>query len=439
MGKIQILVEPPGPKAREIIERDSKVLMQSYVRWLPLVIKAGEGATVIDVDGNRYIDMNAGIAVLATGHRHPMVIEAIKKQLDKFLHYSLTDFYYEEAVILAERLTSILPGDKVFFTNSGAEAIEGAMKVSRGYFKGARNYFIAFIGSFHGRTLGALSLTASKPVHRKWFSPLISTVIHVPYPYCFRCPFKMNRESCNLYCLEFIEEWVFNKYVPSEEVSAIFIEPIQGEGGYIPAPRDFIIKLRKLADKYGILLVADEVQCGMGRTGKWLAIQNYGVNPDIVALAKGIASGLPLGAIVGRKEVMNLPPGSHATTFGGNPVSIAASLTTIKLLEEGLMENARKQGEYLIKRLLEFKDKYEIVGDVRGLGLMIGMEIVEKDGYTPSPKKMRSIMINSFKRGVLVIGAGTSTLRFSPPLNISREEIDEALEIIEDEIKKASK
>lgn len=435
MGKIRIVVEPPGPRAREIIKRDERVLMQSYVRWLPLVIRAGEGAVVEDVDGNRYIDMNAGIAVLSTGHRHPKVVEAIKRQLDKFLHYSLTDFYYEEAVALAEKLVSILPGDKVFFTNSGAESIEGAMKVSRGYFEGRRTYFMAFIGSFHGRTFGAMSLTASRPVQRRLFAPFLPMVVHVPYPYCFRCPFKMEPDSCGTYCLGFIEDWVFSRYVPPDEVAAVFIEPILGEGGYVPAPREFMTGLRKLLDKHGILLVADEVQCGMGRTGRWLAIDNYGVKPDIVTLAKGIASGLPLGAIVGRGDVMRLPPGSHATTFGGNPVSVAAAMATIELLEGGLMENARRQGEYMMRRLEEMKERYSIVGDVRGMGLMIGVEIVERDN-SPAPERMRNIIMRSFKRGVLVIGAGASTIRLAPPLNIAREEIDEALDIIEEEIRR---
>lgn len=438
MGIINIKIEPPGPKAREIIQRDANILMQSYVRWLPLVVKSGEGAVIIDVDGNRYIDMNAGIAVLSTGHRHPEVIKAIKMQLEKFLHYSLTDFYYEEAVILAEKLVSILPGDKVFFTNSGAESIEGSMKVSRGFFGGKRPYFIAYIGSFHGRTLGALSLTASKPIQRKSFYPLIPCVIHVPFPYCFRCPFKMERDDCDTYCLHYIEEWIFNKYVPPEEVAAVFIEPILGEGGYIPAPTDYIVKLRKLTSRYGILLVSDEVQTGMGRTGKWIAIQNYNVKPDVIALAKGIASGLPLGAIVGRGDIMSLPAGSHATTFGGNPISIAASLATIKLLNDGLIENAVKQGSYIMKILNEFKEKYEVVGDVRGIGLMIGVEIV-KDRKSPAPKLVERIINNTFKRGVVVIGAGQSTIRLSPPLNISTEEIEEAMSILEDEIKHANK
>lgn len=430
MGKIRIIVEPPGPRAKAIIERDQKVLMQSYVRWFPLVIKSGDGAVVEDVDGNRYIDFNAGIAVLSTGHKHPIIIEAIKKQLNNFLHYSLTDFYYESAVKLAEKLVSILPGEKVFFTNSGAESIEGAIKVARGYFNGKRPYLISFIGGFHGRTIGALSLTASKPVQRKGFSPLMPCVIHVPYPYCFRCPFKQEYNECDTYCIEYIEKWIFNKYISPDEVCAFVIEPILGEGGYVPAPKEFMKKLKKLADNYGILLIADEIQCGMGRTGKWLAIQHYNVTPDIIALAKGIASGLPLGAIVGKGDIMSLPKGAHANTFGGNPVSVAASLATIDILEKELIKNAAIQGEYLMKRLIELKDKYPLIGDVRGIGLMIGVELIRKDG-SPAREAMKEIIINSFKKGVLIIGAGESTLRFSPPLNISKEEIDEALEILD--------
>jgi 4-aminobutyrate aminotransferase len=405
-----------------------------------LVIRYGEGSVVEDVDGNRYIDLNAGIAVLSTGHRNPIVIEAIKKQLDRFLHYSLTDFYYEEAVALAEKLIDIMPGDKVFFTNSGAESIEGAIKIARGYYKGKRPYIVSFIGSFHGRTMGAMSLTASKTIHRKYFSPLMPGVIHVPYPYCFRCVFNLKYPDCALACLDFIDKWIFRKVVSPDEVAAIFIEPIQGEGGYVPAPREFMRELRELTYEHGILLVADEVQCGMGRTGKWLAVQNYKINPDIITLAKGIASGLPLGAIVGREDVMSLEPGAHANTFGGNPISIAASLATIDLLENSLLENAAIQGEYLLGKLSRLMERYDYIGDVRGLGLMIGMELVRsKKNKEPAKDILNKVIEGAFKRGVLVIGAGESTIRFSPPLNITREEIDEALNILEEVIEEAIK
>ncbi len=439
---IKIVHTPPGPNAQRIIEKDKKLLMQSYVRWYPLVISRGEDAIVEDVDGNRYIDFNAGIAVLSTGHVHPEVVASVKEQLNRFLHYSLTDFYYELAVEYAEELTNTLPwtGNKIFYTNSGAESVEAAIKVSKGFYKGSRNYFIGFIGAFHGRTIGSLSFTASKSVQKKYFFPMMPGVIHVPYPYAYRCPFKSETpEECSENILDYIEDWVFKKYVPPDEVAAFFIEPIQGEGGYIVPPKSFMEKLRKLADEYDILLVADEVQSGMGRTGKLLATEHFNIRPDLVTLAKGIASGLPLGALVGKSSVMALPPGSHATTFGGNPVSLAAAKATLKLLKGGLMENADKLGRYIMKRFNEMMDKYEIIGDVRGLGLMIGVELVKnRKTKEPAGDILNKLINNCFKRGVLVIAAGSSAIRIAPPLVITREQVDEALEIIEDELKKAN-
>ena len=438
---INIKVEPPGPKAKEIIDRDKNLLMQSYVRWFPLVIKRGDGVIVEDVDGNKYIDMNAGIAVLSTGHRDRTVIESIKKQLDLFLHYSLTDFYYEIAVDYAEKLFNAMKwkDNKIFYTNSGAESIEAAIKVSKGYFKGSRNYFISYIGAFHGRTIGSLSFTGSKPIQRKFFFPMMPGVVHVPFPYCYRCPFNLEYPSCNLYCIDYIKNWVIEKYLPGDEIAAVFIEPVQGEGGYIPAPKDYMKKLRRLADEYGFLIVSDEVQSGMGRTGKLFAMEHYDIRPDLIAVAKGIASGLPLGALIGKKDIMDLPPGTHANTFGGNPISLAAASATLDRLLNGLMDNASKVGEYLHKRLEELKEKYEIIGDVRGLGLMIGVELV-KDRATkePAKKELGKLLEYTFKNGLLLIGAGLSAVRFAPPLNISEEHVDEALEIFEEGIKKVS-
>ena len=439
----KIIVEPPGPKAREILEKDQQLLMQSFVRWYPLVIKAGYGAVVEDVDGNLYIDFNAGIAVINVGHSHPKVIAAIEEQIKKFTHYSLTDFYYEIAVKHAEVLTSIVPisGPKrVFYTNSGAESIEGCLKISRGHFEGKRPYIISFIGAFHGRTYGAMSVSASKPIHRKGFSPLLPNIIHVPYPYPYRCPFGKNltEEECGEAVIGFLEDWIFRRVVDPNEVAAIFFEPIQGEGGYIVPPRNFFPKLRKLADKYGILLVDDEVQAGFGRTGKWFAIEHWGVEPDIIAMAKAIANGLPLGAIVGRAEVMNLPKGSHATTFGGNPVSLAASLAVIEVIkEENLLENARRVGEHIIKMFREAMDEIELIGDVRGLGLMIGVELVRnRETKEPAVKELEQLLIRCFKRGVAVIGAGFSTIRIAPPLCIPLELAEKGVQIILEELKK---
>lgn len=440
----KIFVTPPGPKSREIIDRDEKILMQSFVRWYPLVARSGRGAVVEDVDGNLYIDFNSGLAVLNVGHQHPRVVEAIKKQAEKLLHYSITDFYYEEAVSLAEKLVEITPGSfekKIFYGNSGAEAVEAAMKVSRGHFEGRRPTIIAFTGCFHGRTFGALSLTSSKPVQRKNFYPLLPNVEHVPYPYCYRCPYKLERESCNYWCIDFIEEWVFKKYVDPEEVSAIFLEPIAGEGGYVVPPRECVVKLRKLTEKYGILLVADEVQSGIGRTGRWFGIEHFNVVPDLITIAKGIASGLPLGVLVGRAEVMDLPRGSHASTFGGNPVSIAAAKAVIEVIEkEKLLENAEKVGKHIIKRFREMQEKYEIIGDVRGLGLMIGVELVKcRESKEPASEALNWILTEAFKRGVLPIGAGVSVLRIAPPLVIDIETADKGLDILEDLIREADK
>ena len=428
-------VEPPGPKALEIIRRDEAVLMQSFVRWYPLVIARGYGPVVEDVDGNLYIDYNAGIAVTATGHAHPKVVEAIRRQSELFLHYSLTDFYYEVAVKLAEKLVSIAPisgQKKVFFTNSGTESIEGLVKIARGYFKGQRPYIMAFYGAFHGRTYASMSLTASKPVHRKYFSPVMPNVIHVPYPHPVHCPFKArDPEECGQYALEFIDEWVFKRLVSPDEVAAVLIEPIQGEGGYVVPPRGFMQGLRKMTKENGILLAVDEVQTGFGRTGRWFAVEHFGVEPDVIATAKAIASGLPMGAIIGRADVMSLPKGAHANTFGGNPVAAAASLATIEVIEEeGLLEHAAKLGDG-IKRALaeELRGRY----DVRGLGLMIGVELLD-EGKKPA-KHLDEVLTRSFKRGLAVIGAGLSTVRIAPPLVIPEGMAMRGVEILLDVLK----
>ncbi|KUO84077.1 MAG: 4-aminobutyrate aminotransferase [Thermoproteus sp. CIS_19] len=428
-------VEPPGPKALEIIRRDEAVLMQSFVRWYPLVIARGYGPVVEDVDGNLYIDYNAGIAVTATGHAHPKVVEAIRRQSELFLHYSLTDFYYEVAVKLAEKLVSIAPisgQKKVFFTNSGTESIEGLVKIARGYFKGQRPYIMAFYGAFHGRTYASMSLTASKPVHRKYFSPVMPNVIHVPYPHPVHCPFKArDPEECGQYALEFIDEWVFKRLVSPDEVAAVLIEPIQGEGGYVVPPRGFMQGLRKMTKENGILLAVDEVQTGFGRTGRWFAVEHFGVEPDVIATAKAIASGLPMGAIIGRADVMSLPKGAHANTFGGNPVAAAASLATIEVIEEeGLLEHAAKLGDGIKKALAE-----ELKGrhDVRGLGLMIGVELLD-EGRKPA-RHLDEVLTRSFKRGLAVIGAGLSTVRIAPPLVIPEGMAMRGVEILLDVLK----
>ena len=439
-----IKVEPPGPKAKEIIEKDKNLLMQSFVRWYPLVIKTGKGAIVEDVDGNVYIDLNSGLAVLNVGHLHPKVVEAIKRQAEKLIHYSLTDFYYEEAVEAAEKLISISPisDGKVFFANSGAETVEGTLKIARGHFEGKRPYVIAFLGAFHGRTMGAMTLTASKPVHRKGFAPLVPCVIHVPYPYPYRCPFKAETpEECGEAVLGYLEDWVFSKLVDPSEVSLILAEPIQGEGGYIVPPDNFFPGLRRLADKYGILLAIDEVQSGMGRTGKWFAIEHWGVVPDIMTSAKAVAGGLPLGAIIGKKNVMDLPKGSHATTFGGNPVTLAALKAVIDVIkEERLLERAEKLGSEILKYFKDLQEEMPIIGDVRGKGLMIGVELVrDRRTKEPAKKELAEILMRSFKKGVLVIGAGVSTIRIAPPLVIPEDLLWKALDIVSENLKEVQK
>lgn len=429
-----IKVTPPGPRAREIVEKDEKLLMQSFARWYPLVVKRGYNAVLEDVDGNFYIDFNSGIAVTNVGHSHPKVVEAIKAQAEKFLHYSLTDFYYELAVEAAEILTRIVPvkDGKVFYTNSGTESNEAALKVVRGYFKGTRPYVISFIGSFHGRTYGSMSLSASKTVHKKYFSPLVPGIIHVPYPYPYRCPFKASSpEECAEMALSYMEDWVFARLVDPSEVSGIFIEPILGEGGYVVPPDNFLPGLERLARKHGILLVTDEVQSGFGRTGKWFASEHWGISPDVVALAKGISAGLPAGAIVGRAEVMSLPKGAHANTFGGNPVALAAFKASVQVLSEGYVERAYKLGKEAIDYLERELSDVEMVGEVRGKGFMIGVELVKnRRTKEPARKELEAVLMESFRRGVLPIGAGMSTVRIAPPLTIEEELLFTGLEIV---------
>jgi 4-aminobutyrate aminotransferase len=438
----KIVVSPPGPKAREMVKKDESLVSPSYARFYPLVIDSGKGCIVKDVDGNEFIDFNSGLVCLNVGHSHPKVVAAIKKQCDRFLHYSNTDFYYDEVIDLAGKLAEITPGDfnkKVYFGNSGAEAIEAAVKLAKWHSR--RQLFIAFISAFHGRTIGALSFTASKPTQRRYFFPLMPGVTHVPYPYCYRCPFKLTYPECHYWCVDFIDEYVLQKYVPPEDTAAILYEPIQGEGGYVVPPPEYPKRLKKLADKYGLLFIDDEVQAGMGRTGKWFAIEHWDVEPDIICSAKGLASGMPLGAVIAKAKVMDWVGGSHASTFGGNPLSCAAALAVIDTIkEEKLLENATKQGAYIMKRLEELKARSEIVGDVRGKGLMIGLEIVEdKKSKKPAPEKVKEIMIRSWKRGVAVITCGTSTIRIAPPLVITRELVDSALDIIEDTVKEVEK
>src|SRR5271157_1427573 len=410
----------PGPNAKRALAKDEKYISPSYTRSYPMVAKRGRGIVVEDVDGNEFFDFSAGIAVTSTGHCHPEVVAAIQKQAGELIHMSGTDFYYEGMVTLAERLSKIapMPGPhKFYYGNSGAEAIEGALKLARYHTK--RQQVIAFLGAFHGRTMGALSLTASKPQQKRRFAPFVPGVTHVRYPDTYRgcVGGPQDTEQFALGCARYIEDKLFKTVLAPEEVAAIFVEPIQGEGGYVVAPSIFMQELRRICDKHGILLVVDEVQSGIGRTGKWFAVEHTGVHPDIVCMAKGIASGMPLGVTVSKAEIMDWVPGSHASTFGGNPVCIAAALATLDVIErERLLDNATQVGNHMLKRMADWPKKYEIVGDVRGRGLMIGVEII-KDKKTKehgAAERDRIVQL-AFERGILFLGAGPSTIRIAPP------------------------
>jgi 4-aminobutyrate aminotransferase len=432
--KVPHLVTPlPGPKAREIVKLDHQFLSPSYTRDYPLVAKSGRGAMVEDVDGNTFLDFAAGIAVVSTGHCHPDVVAAIQKQAAELIHISGTDFYYSSLVELARRLSDIVPGPetkRVFFTNSGTEAVEAAMKLARYHTR--REKFIAFTGCFHGRTFGSLSLTASKSVQRTGFGMLVPGVFHAPYPNIYRGSWGFPPETVAEDSMVFIENALFRRLVDPAEVAAVFIEAIQGEGGYLPAPAPFLQKLQALCRKHGILLVTDEVQSGMGRTGKWWAFEHAGIEPDIVCSAKGIASGMPLGAMIARASIMDWKPGAHATTFGGNPVCIAAALATMNLLERGYIANAAKMGEYLFARMKDWPARFRIVGDVRGKGLMIGIEFVRDQKTKEKGPEIRERIIQAaFQHGLLVLGAGGNGVRLSPPLMIDEEQADCALRILE--------
>jgi 4-aminobutyrate aminotransferase len=421
----------PGPKAKALIDRDRTVVSPSYTRGYPLVIERGTGATVEDVDGNVFLDCAAGIAVNSTGHSHPDVVQAIIDQARKFLHMSGTDFYYEPQVRLAEELAAITPirgGVRSFFGNSGTEAVEACLKLSR-YTTGRQN-IIAFLGAFHGRTMGALSLTASKAIQRRGFGPMMPGVYHAPYPDRYRPPIGSTPETCAAVCVDFIEQELFTHLVSPDEVAAVVVEPIQGEGGYVVAPDEFLQRLRELTMKHGILLVVDEVQSGMGRSGKMFAIEHTGVEPDMMAIAKGIASGLPLGVAVARAGLMAWPPGAHASTFGGNPVSCAAALATIKLLKDSIVANAADVGAHMMSGLKALADAHPLIGDVRGRGLMIGVELV-RDRHTKerAGEERDAVVTAAFNRGLLVLGAGKNAVRFSPPLVLTREEAGTAVRI----------
>jgi 4-aminobutyrate aminotransferase len=426
----------PGPRAKALIERDGAVVSPSYTRSYPFVMARGSGSTVEDVDGNVFLDCAAGIAVNSTGHSHPDVVAAIVDQAQKFLHMSGTDFYYEPQVRLAETMGEIAPWSgrkRSFFSNSGTEAIEAAIKLARYHTK--RHGIIAFLGSFHGRTLGSLSVTSSKAIQRRGFGPPLSGAYHAPYPNPYRRPAGESGEACAAATLDFIEDQILVNLVSPDEVAAVLVEPIQGEGGYVVPPVEFLQRLRELTRKHGILLMADEVQSGMGRTGKMFAVEHFGVEPDVITVAKGVASGLPLGVTTARAELMAWPPGAHASTFGGNPVSCAAALTTIDLIKSSLMANAAEVGAHFIEGLRALQARHPLMGDVRGKGLMIGIELVRDRQTKERAAQERDRLVDEcFRRGLLVLGAGRNTLRLSPPLVLTKAEADTALGIIDDSL-----
>jgi 4-aminobutyrate aminotransferase len=436
----------PGPNAMRVLANDEKYISPSYTRSYPLVAKSGRGIVVTDVDGNEFYDFSAGIAVTSTGHCHPEVVAAMQKQAAELIHMSGTDFYYENMVTLAERLSKIapMPGPhKFYYGNSGAEAIECALKLARYHTK--RPNIIAFFGAFHGRTMGALSLTASKPQQRRRFTPLLPGVTHVPYPdlYRGRKDASQDPDAFALSCARFIEEKLFKTTLPPEEVAAIFIEPVQGEGGYVVAPTIFMQELRRICDRHGILLVLDEVQSGVGRTGKWWAVEHTGVEPDMVCIAKGIASGMPLGITMTRSEIMDWVPGSHASTFGGNPVCVAAALATLDVIEkENLLEHSAEVGAHMMKRMAEWPAKLKLVGDVRGQGrgLMIGVDIVKDKTTKEYGAAERDLIVEkAFEHGVLFLGCGPSSIRLCPPLVVTKEEANVAMDVLEECINQVGK
>ena len=431
----------PGQKAQALIARDKAVISPSYPRGYPFVMDHGRGTEVWDVDGNRFLDFEAGIAVASTGHSHPQVVKAIQDQTEKFIHIS-SDFYHEKWIALAEKLAEIAPWSgpsACFMTNSGTESVESAIKLAR-YHTGSTQ-FIGFLGAFHGRTLGAVSLTASKAHYKNGFFPLMNGVVHVPFPNPYR-PVLQRRPGMGdgETVVAFIEEEILERLLPGEDVAGILVEPIQGEGGYIYPPDDFFPALRKLCDKYDILLIVDEVQSGMGRTGKWWAIEHYGVEPDILLTAKGIASGMPLGAMVTRKKLMDWPKGSHGNTFGGNPVSCSAALATIQLIEEQYLENTRVVGAYCKDALEELQAKHASIGDVRGKGFMLGVEFVQdRETKQPAESLRDDVVYKAFERGLLLLGCGKSVIRVTPPLSTSKSEVDEAMLILDEAISLAER
>jgi 4-aminobutyrate aminotransferase len=436
-----IKTELPGPKSREIIDADARYVTPSYPRPdYKLVVERAHGVWVEDPDGNIFLDCNAGVAVCSTGHCHPEVVAAITKQVNEFIHFCGTDFYYRQMPDLGKKLEEICPlggSTRTHFANSGAEAVETALKLAM--YHTHRQKFVSFYGSFHGRTLGALSLTSSRTAQRLGFMRQALDVVHIPYPNKFRhfaTDMPTDEETITRDVINWLENRVFQTTTPPDEVAGIVLEPVQGEGGYIPAPTAFVKELRRICDEHGIMLIVDEVQSGMGRTGKMFAIEYSGVRPDIMCLAKGLGSGMPIGACIARDDIMDWHKGAHASTFGGNPVALTAAMKTIELLQGGLVQNSHDVGGYLKAGLDTLKAKYDCIGDVRGFGMMLGVEFVtDKTSLKPAPELRDAIEMECYKRGLIILGCGNNSIRWSPPLILAKEHVDVALEIFEEAIK----
>ncbi|MEM3500829.1 MAG: aminotransferase class III-fold pyridoxal phosphate-dependent enzyme [Candidatus Bathyarchaeia archaeon] len=432
MGSPKILVTPPGPKARRLLFYDEKFLSPSLRRLYPLAIESGRDCIVRDMDGNEYIDFNSGLSCLNVGHSHPRVVEAVKEQIDKFSHYSQKAFYYEVAVKLAEELCNLTPGSfgkRVFLSNSGTEAVEASIKLVRWHYR--RPILLSYINAWHGETLGSLTLSTHTSVQRRHLMPLLPNIVHIPYPYCYRCPFDKTFPECSYTCLRYVDDYVLGRIAASEDVAAVYFEPIQAEGCIVPPP-EYFGRLRKIADENGFAMVDDESETGIGRIGRWFGIEEWNVTPDIICVAGGLASGLPLGATICRSEIMDWEPETHSSIFGGNPLSCTAALTVVEIIkEENLLGNTVKQGNHVLHRLKEMMEEYELIGDVRGCGLMVGMELVKnRKTKIPAEDEAEKITIMAFKRGIALRRSG-STIIISPPLTISRETVDSGLDILD--------
>jgi 4-aminobutyrate aminotransferase len=433
----KIVVTPPGPEARKLIQRDEKILSGSLTRSAPLVGEKAQGMYIEDPDGNVFMDFGSGIAVTALGHRHPSVVDAMKKQLDKLIFVNSLDYYSPPQVDYAEKICALTPGNfkkKIFYTNSGSESVEAAIKVAKAHNR--RPYGIGYINGFHGRTMGAISFTTTNVEGRRGFAPMYPIGQFVPYPYCYRCMFNREYPSCGMECMNYMTDIMFKKILPPDEVSFIILEPIQGSGGYIVPPKEFFTKLREICDEHGIILIADEVQTGFGRTGKMFACEHFGLEPDVITLSKAFAHGLPAGAAIAKAEIMDWDPGAHEGTLNGGPVIMEAAKAVLQVInEEQLVENAEKMGIYLKKQLTVLQQKFPVIGDIRGLGLMVGVEFIKNDDKKPASALRDKLIAGAFSRGLLLLGAGANCIRLAPPLIVREKEIDTAMNILEDCLK----